>query len=356
MKTNLFAPLKLRSVTFKNRIFLSPMDQYSAENGLPNLWHTVHYGARAVGGAACLIQEATAVLPEGRITPGDLGIWADVQAEALRPMVQFIKQQNCIPGIQIGHAGRKGSTAIPWKGAGYLDLNQGGWQNVAPSAEPFDSKSPVPYALTELEIQTVVQSFAAAAKRCASAGYEVIELHAAHGYLMHQFLSPLSNKRTDRYGGSLDNRMRFVLEVATAVRQAWPENLPLIARLSATDWVDEGGWDLEQSKVLCAKLKDTGVDMIDVSTGGLLPGTKIVTGPGYQVPFAESIKKAANIPVGAVGRIVNADQAEQIVANKQADAVFIGRELLRDPFWPLHAAHSLGETVPWPPQYDRAKI
>ncbi len=355
MKTNLFTPLKLRGITFKNRIFLSPMDQYSAENGLPNMWHEMHYGARAAGGAACLIQEATAVLPEGRITPGDLGIWADVQAEAFRPMVQFIKKQNCIPGIQLGHAGRKGSTAIPWKGTGYLGSSQGGWTNVAPSAEPFESGAPVPQELTELEVKDIVSAFANAAKRCAAAGYEVIELHAAHGYLMHQFLSPLSNKRTDSYGGSLENRMRFVVEVAQAVRKVWPENLPLIVRISATDWVESGGWDVEQSKTLCAKLKEVGVDLIDVSTGGLITGVKIPTGPSYQVQFAEAIKKAVDIPVGAVGQITKPDQAEKILADRSADVVFIGRELLRDPSWPLRAAHDLGEDIPWPPQYARAK-
>jgi 2,4-dienoyl-CoA reductase-like NADH-dependent reductase (Old Yellow Enzyme family) len=356
MKNNLFAPLILRGVTFKNRIFLSPMDMYSGEDGKPNFWHLAHYGSRAAGGAACIIQEATAVLPEGRITPGDLGMWDDAQVAAARPLTQFIKEQGCVPGIQLAHAGRKASTSVPWKGNGYVSPDKGGWNVVGASAIPFDDKSPAPRALSEQDIKGVVAAFVKATGRCLAAGYEVIELHAAHGYLMHQFLSPLSNQRTDRYGGSLENRMRFVLEVASAVRDAWPERLPLFVRISATDWVDKGGWDVQQSVTLCGKLKDIGVDLIDVSTGGLIPGTKIVTGPGYQVPFADAIKQGVQIPVGTVGRIVNAEQAEQILANHQADAVFLGRELMRDPYWPLHAAHILGEDVAWPKQYERGKI
>jgi len=356
MKNNLFTPFSLRGVTFKNRIFLSPMDQYSAEDGKPNIWHLTHYGARAIGGVACIIQEATAVVPEGRISPGDLGMWDKQHVVASRPLVQFIKENGAVPGIQLGHSGRKGSTSIPWKGDGYVPPTAGGWNVVAPSAIAFDDKSPTPHALSESEIQNIVAAFGAAAQRCADAGYELIELHAAHGYLMHQFLSPLSNQRTDKYGGSLENRMRFTLDVATAVRKVWPENLPLIARISATDWVDKGGWDVQQSVTLCMKLKEIGVDLIDVSTGGLIPGTKIVTGPGYQVPFADAIKQGVQIPVGTVGRIVNALQAEQIIANHQADAIVIGREMMRDPYWPLHAAHELGENIPWPVQYARAKV
>jgi 2,4-dienoyl-CoA reductase-like NADH-dependent reductase (Old Yellow Enzyme family) len=355
MKNKLFSPFALRGVTFKNRIFLSPMDQYCSEEGMPNLWHVTHYGARAVGGAACLIQEATAVAPEGRITPGDLGIWNDAQAEAIKPLVQFIREQGCVAGIQLAHAGRKGATAIPWLGTGYLNEGEGGWGNVAPSGVPFDNTAPAPRELGEQDIQSVISAFAKAAERCARAGYEVIELHAAHGYLMHEFLSPLSNRRTDKYGGSLENRMRFVLEVTEAVRRVWPERLPLFVRISATDWVDQGGWDLQQSIELCNKLKDAGVDLIDVSTGGLISGPKIITGPGYQVPFAEAIRKAVDMPVGSVGQIVNAHQAEQIVANQQADVVLIGREFMRDPYWPVHAARTLGEDVPWPKQYARAK-
>ncbi len=355
MKNVLFTPLKLRDVTFRNRIFLSPMDQYKAKDGMPNAWHLMHYGSRAVGGAGCLIQEATAVLPAGRISSGDLGMWADAHVEASKPMVRFIKEQGCIPGIQLGHSGRKGSTGIPWESTGYVAPSDGGWDVAGPSAVPFDEKSPKPCALTEQEIKAVVGAFAKAAERCAAAGYEAIDLHAAHGYLMHEFLSPLSNKRADSYGGSLENRMRLTLEIAEAVRKVWPERLPLIVRISATDWADEGGWDLDQSIVLCSKLKEKGVDLIDVSTGGLIPGTKIVTGPGYQVRFAQAIKEKVQIPVGAVGQIVNAHQAEQIVAGHQADAVFIGRAFLRDPSWPLRAAHDLGETVLWPKPYERAK-
>jgi 2,4-dienoyl-CoA reductase-like NADH-dependent reductase (Old Yellow Enzyme family) len=356
MKNNLFTPLTLRTITFKNRIFLSPMDQYSSEDAKPNLWHLTHYGSRAAGGAACIIQEATAVLPDGRISSGDLGMWDDAHVAAARPLVQFIKENGAVPGIQLGHAGRKGSTSIPWKGEGYVAMTGGGWNVVAPSAIPFDDKSPTPRALGEQDIHGIIVAFAKAAERCLAAGYEVIELHAAHGYLMHQFLSPLSNQRTDRYGGSPENRMRFVLEIASAVRKVWPEHLPLFVRISATDWVDKGGWDVQQSVELCSKLKEIGVDFIDVSTGGLIPGTKIITGPGYQVPFADSIKQGVRIPVGAVGRIVNAEQAEQIIANHQADAVLIGREFMRDPYWPLHAAYALGEDIPWPKQYGRAKL
>ncbi|MFA4994569.1 MAG: NADH:flavin oxidoreductase/NADH oxidase [Bdellovibrionales bacterium] len=355
MKNNLFTPFTLRGITFKNRIFLSPMDQYSSEDGRPNIWHLAHYGSRAIGGVACVIQEATAVLPEGRISPGDLGMWDNAHVIASRPLVQFIKECGAVPGVQLGHSGRKGSTSIPWMGTGCVSKEKGGWDVVAPSALAFDDKSPTPRALGEQEIQNIVAAFAKAAERCVDAGYEVIELHAAHGYLMHQFLSPISNQRTDKYGGSLENRMRFVLEVAAAVRKAWPDQLPLLARISATDWVDKGGWDVQQSVALCSRLKEIGVDFIDVSTGGLIPGTKIVTGPGYQVPFADAIKQGVQIPVGTVGRIVSAQQAEQIIANHQADAVVIGRELMRDPYWPLHAAHELGEDVQWPVQYERAK-
>ena len=356
MKNNLFTPFTLRGVTFKNRIFVSPMDMYSSEDGKPTFTHLVHYGSRVVGGAACIIQEATAVLPEGRITPGDLGLWDDTQVNAYRPLVQFIKENGAVPGIQLGHAGRKASTNLPWKGPGYLGLEQGGWATVAPSAMPFDINSPMPRALTEQDIQVIVTAFAKAAERCLAIGYEVIELHAAHGYLMHQFLSPLSNQRTDRYGGSLENRMRFVLDIAGAVRKVWPERLPLFVRISASDWVEGAGWTVHQSVTLCTKLKEIGVDLIDVSTGGLIPGVKMVTGPGYQVPFADAIRQGVQIPVGTVGRITCAEQAEQIIANHQADAIFLGRTLLRDPYWPLHAAHALGEDVEWPKQYERAKL
>ncbi len=353
MTGGLFAPLTLRGVTFKNRIFLSPMDQYSAKDGVPNAWHMTHYGARAVGGAACLIQEVTAVLPEGRISSGDLGLWDDEQAEAFRPLTQFIKEQGCVPGIQIGHAGRKGSTSVPWKGTGYVSPSHGGWNVVAPSDVPFDPQSPTPHALSEDEIGAVVAAFAKTVERCVVAGYEVVELHAAHGYLMHEFLSPLTNRRTDRYGGSLENRMRLVLEVAEAARRILPDRLPLFVRISATDWAGEGGWNVEQSVVLCKKLKDIGVDFIDVSTGGLIPDAKIPTGPRYQVPFAEAIKEGVQMPVGTVGQITEAVQAEKIISSRQTDVVLIGRAMLRDPYWPLHAAQALGEKMEAPNQYKR---
>ena len=352
MKTNLFSPLTLRGLTFRNRIFMAPMCLYVAPDAMPAPWHLVHYGSRAVGGAACLIQEATGVTPEGRISTHDLGMWSDAQAEAAKPLVRFIKESGCVPGIQLGHAGRKASTAP--KG-GYVAPDQGGWELVAPSAIAFDAKSPTPRALKLPEIRAIVDAFATAAQRCLVAGYEVIEIHAAHGYLLHQFLSPLSNHREDEYGGSLENRMRLVLEVASAVRDVWPDHLPLFVRISATDWVEEGGWDVPQSVALCRKLKEIGVDLIDVSSGGLIPGTKIITGPGYQIPFAEAVGQSVQIPVGTVGQIVNPVQAEQIVANRQADAIFIGRELMRDPYWPLHAAVTLGEDVTWPTPYIRAK-
>lgn len=355
MKNALFSPLTLREITFKNRIFMSPMCEYCSADGTPNAWHLAHYGSRAIGGVGCIIQEATAVLPEGRITPADLGLWDDAQIASFQPLVRFIKENGAVPGIQLAHAGRKASTSVPWKGTGYVGVQSGGWNIVGASPLPFDEKSPSPRALTEDDIQNVIQAFAKGARRCLEAGYEVVELHAAHGYLMHQFLSPLSNRRTDRYGGSLENRMRLTLEISAAVRDVWPERLPLIVRISATDWVEAGGWDVQQSVVLCSELKKIGVDLIDVSTGGLIPGAKIVTGPGYQVPFADAIRQGVQMPVGAVGQIVSPAQAEQIVANRQADVVFLGRELMRDPHWPLHAARTLGADIAWPAQYLRAK-
>ncbi len=355
MKNHLFAPFRLRGVTFKNRIFMSPMDTYSSEEGRPNFWHFSHYGARAVGGVSCIIQEATAVLPEGRITPGDLGLWDDAQVSAYHPLVQFIKENGVVPGIQLGHAGRKASSHIPWKGSGYIGPEHGGWDLVAPSPLPFDQNWPAPRELSLPQIKAIIAAFGKAAERAHEAGFEVIELHAAHGYLLHQFLSPLSNHRIDDYGGSLENRMRFVLEVAETVRKRWPDNLPLFVRISATDWIEKGGWTVQQSVALCTHLKEIGVDFIDVSTGGLVPGAKIVTGPGYQVPFADAIRQGVQIPVGTVGHITCAEQAEQIIANQQADAVMIGRELLRDPYWPLRSARILDEDIHWPPQYERAK-
>lgn len=354
MTSNLFTPFKLRSIEFRNRIFVSPMCQYSSQDGIPQAWHLVHLGSRAVGGAACVIQEATAVSAEGRISPSDAGIWNDAQMEAYKPITRFIKEQGAVPGIQIAHAGRKASMPAPWDGNKGLDETQGGWPVVAPSALPFNDDYPKPRVLTETEIGAVVQSFVQAAKRSLAAGYEVIEIHAAHGYLLHEFLSPLSNQRTDRYGGSLENRMRLTLEVAEAVRKIWPDHLPVLTRISASDWA-EGGWDIQQSIELCKKLKVIGIDLIDTSSGGLVPYAKIPAAPNYQVPFAAAIRKDADMPTGAVGMITAPEQAETIIAQKQADVVLLARELLRDPYWPLHAAQALGTDIDWPKQYDRAK-
>jgi len=354
MKSNLFSPLKLRGNTFKNRIFMAPMCQYCSDYGAPNQWHLVNYGSRAAGGTACIIQEATAVLPEGRISPADLGMWNDALVAASVPLTSFLKSCDCIPGIQLAHAGRKASTGIPWLHSGALLKEQGGWEVVAPSPLPFDEKAPVPQKLTVQDIKDIVQAFAKAAERSVAAGYEVIELHAAHGYLMHEFLSPLTNKRTDEYGGSLENRIRIVVDTAAAMRKAIGEDLPLLVRISASDWSD-GGWDVEQSIILCKRLKEVGVDLMDVSSGGLIPSAHIVTGPGYQVPFSEAIRQSANMATGTVGQITSAEQAEQIISNHQADVVFLGRELMRDPYWPLHAASKLKAEIDWPKQYLRAK-
>lgn len=352
--SKLFSPFKLRNVEFKNRIFVSPMCQYSAKDGMAETWHLVHLGARAVGGAGMVMVEATAVLPEGRISPYDLGIWSDHHTEALAPIALFIHKQGSVPAIQLAHAGRKASTDAPWLSRSPLTPDNGGWQVVAPSAIPFSNGSPIPRELTLAEIDSVVDAFVAAAQRALTAGFKVIEIHMAHGYLLHEFLSPLSNQRKDNYGGSLENRARLPLRVTNAVRAVWPHNLPLFVRISASDWVD-GGWDLAQSVQLCHWLKEAGVDLIDCSSGGMTPDAKIPAGPGFQTPFASAIRKEVGMAVGAVGLITAAEQAEQIVATTQADAVFLARELLRDPYWPLHAARQLGVDIAWPPQYDRAK-
>ncbi len=352
--STLFSSFKLREVEFKNRIFVSPMCQYSAHDGTADTWHLVHLGSRAVGGAALVMVEATAITPEGRISPHDMGIWSDAHAEALAPIARFIRAQGSVAAIQLAHAGRKASTDAPWLSRGALSPDNGGWQVVAPSALAFSASSPLPRALTENELDTVVADFVAATKRSLAAGFEVIELHMAHGYLLHQFLSPLSNQRVDNYGGSLENRARLSMRVARAVREIIPPNLPLLVRISATDWV-EGGWDLPQSIQLCRWLKEAGVDFIDCSTGGLVPDAKIPVAPGFQTPLATAIKNQVGIAVGAVGLITAAAQAEQIIATGQADVVLLARELLRDPYWPLHAARELGANVPWPKQYERAK-
>jgi 2,4-dienoyl-CoA reductase-like NADH-dependent reductase (Old Yellow Enzyme family) len=351
----LFSPLRLRGTDFRNRIFVSPMCQYSSLDGLPTAWHTVHLGSRAVGGAGLVMVEATAVTPEGRISPDDSGIWSDAHAEAFAPVTRFMEEQGAVPGIQLAHAGRKASTDLPWKGGGPLAPAERGWEPVAPSPEPFAPGHPVPRELSPAEIDGVVEAFVLAARRSLAAGFKVVEIHMAHGYLLHEFLSPLSNRRTDDYGGRLENRMRLPLRVAEAVRSVWPEALPLFVRISAVDW-KEGGWDLAQSVELSRRLKGLGVDLIDCSAGFLVPGEKIPAGPGYQVPFAETVRREAEIATGAVGYICDPFQAEQIVATGEADAVFPAREMLRDPYWPLHAARELGVDVPWPVQYERAKV
>ncbi len=301
-----------------------------------------------------MIQEATAVVPEGRITPSDAGLWSEAHTDAYKPIVKFIKSHGAIPGIQLAHAGRKASVMPPWEGNRGLDTQNGGWETVAPSALAFDKDYPMPRALEVHDIENLVAAFAKAAERSRAAGFEVVEIHAAHGYLLHEFLSPLSNTRTDHYGGSLENRMRLTLEISAAVRRQWPQDLPVFVRISASDWV-EGGWDLEQSITLSAKLKKLGIDLIDASSGGNISSAKIAVGPGYQVPFADAIKKKALILTGAVGMITEARQAEHIIASGQADVVLLARELLRDPYWPLHAAGILGADVAWPQQYERAK-
>lgn len=350
----LFDPLKIRGVEFRNRIFVSPMCEYSSTDGLPNDWHLVHLGSRAVGGAGLVFTEATAVSPEGRISPSDTGIWSSAHAGAFARIAAFVRAHGAVPGMQLAHAGRKASTAVPWKGGGSLAPDEGAWQTVAPSAVPFDAGWHTPHALTAAELEDVLNQWIAGARLALDAGFDVIELHMAHGYLLHQFLSPLSNRRDDEYGGSLENRMRFPLEVAAAVRDVWPERLPLFVRISATDWTD-GGWDIDQSVQLAARLRDIGVDLIDCSSGGNVPHAKIPVGPGYQVPFAERIRRDAKIATGAVGMITEAQQANEILASGKADAVIMARELLRDPYWPLHAAKALGVEVPWPNQYLRAK-
>ncbi|HLQ27356.1 MAG TPA: NADH:flavin oxidoreductase/NADH oxidase [Acidiferrobacterales bacterium] len=350
----LFSPFKLRGVEFKNRIFVSPMCEYSSIDGLANHWHLVHLGSRAVGGAALVMTEAAGVSPEGRISPDDLGIWSDAHGEVLRPIVKFIKSQNAVPGMQLAHAGRKASTDVPWRGGKPLTLNARGWQPIAPSALPFAPGYPTPREMTAADLDKVEMEFAEATRRALAAGFKVIEIHMAHGYLLHNFLSPLSNQRHDDFGGSLENRVRFPLRIARAVREVWPEDLPVAVRISASDWV-EGGWDLTQSIQFSRWLKELGIDLIDCSSGGTVIDAKIPAGPGFQTPFATAIRQQVGIATGAVGFITDPFQAEQIVATGLADAVFLARQLLRDPYWPLHAAQALGVDVAWPAQYERAK-
>lgn len=350
----LFSPLTLRSITFRNRIFVSPMCQYSSHDGLPTDWHLVHLGSRAVGGAGLVMVEASAVSPEGRISPDDSGIWSDAHAEAFAPITRFIREQGAVPGIQLAHAGRKGSCSLPWLGGGPLGMEACGWQPLGPGNVPFDVGHPVPRALTLGELDEIEVQFRAAAHRSFAAGFQMVELHMAHGYLLHEFLSPLVNHRDDNYGGSLENRLRFPLRVARAIREEWPSELPLFVRISATDWV-EGGWDIDQSVVLARQLKEIGVDLIDCSSGFAVPNEPVPFGPGFQVPFAARVRTEAGIPSGAVGFITEPAQAEQIVATGQADVVLLGREMLRDPYWPLQAAKTLHVDAPWPNPYLRAK-
>lgn len=352
--SKLFTPFTLRETTFSNRVFVSPMCQYSAIAGMPGHWHLVHLGSRAVGGAGLVMVEATAVSAEGRITPGDLGIWSDAHADALRPIAGFIAAHGAVPGIQLAHAGRKASTEAPWLGGAYLPVDKGGWQTLAPSALAQTAEHAPPKALELNEIEAIVEQFRQAAGRALAAGFEVLELHCAHGYLLHEFLSPLSNRRTDEYGGSLENRCRLPLKIAGVLRDLWPQDKPLFVRISASDWV-AGGWEIVQSIQFSRWLKDIGVDLIDCSSGGLVADAKIPAGPGYQTAFAAAIRAQAGIATGAVGMITSAAQAETILVTGQADAVFLARELLRDPYWPLQAARELRSDIDWPVQYARAK-
>ncbi len=350
----LFEPLKLRSLTARNRIFVAPMCMYSCDDGHVNDWHLVHLGGLATGGAGLVMAEATAVLPEGRISPDDAGLWSDAHIADWQRVTRFVAAHGAIPAVQLAHAGRKSSTSPPWQGGKPVLPEDGGWQTLAPSAVAF-GHSPAPVAMTLDEIDAVVAAFGTATQRAHAAGFQCVEVHAAHGYLLHQFLSPLANHRTDDYGGSLANRMRLPLRVAQAVREAFPHDLPVFVRISATDWKD-GGWDLAGSIALCQELNALGIDLIDVSTGALVHDAVVPVGPGFQVPFAAAIRQHAGIATGAVGMITAPAQAEQIVATEQADVVFLARELLRDPRWPLRAARVLGADVVWPDQYLRGKI
>jgi len=350
----LFEPLKIRNITLKNRIAVAPMCQYSAEDGFVNDWHLVHLGSRAVGGAGLIITEATAVTPEGRITPKDLGIWKDEHIEGLKRITSFMDSFGAVPGIQLAHAGRKASSHIPWEGGEALKPEEGAWQTLGPSAIPFKQGAPAPVEMSKEQIAQLIQDFKTAAQRALQAGFKVAEVHAAHGYLLHEFYSPLSNQRTDEYGGSFENRIRLTIEVTEAVREVWPEEYPVFVRISATDWT-EGGWTGEDSVALAQVLKSKGVDLIDCSTGGNITGVRIPLVPLYQVPFAEQVKKGAGIMTGAVGLITTPEECERILQEEQADLIMLARQILRDPYFSLHAARELGVDVPWPSQYLRAK-
>jgi 2,4-dienoyl-CoA reductase-like NADH-dependent reductase (Old Yellow Enzyme family) len=352
--SRLFSPLKLREVTFPNRVFVSPMCQYSSDDGMPNEWHFVHLGSRAVGGAGLVCVEAAGVTPVGRITPWDAGIWSEAHARAWKPIADFVRAHGSVPAIQIAHAGRKASCDKPWRGGKSLDAAAGGWTSLGPSALAFGHYA-VPREMTIDEVRATVGDFERAARHALAAGFDVVEIHGAHGYLLHNFCSPLSNLRTDEYGGSFENRIRLPLEVARAVRAAWPANKPVFYRVSATDWY-EGGWDLAQTIELCRRLKELGIDLVDCSSGGNIHDQKIVLGPGYQVQFAEAVRREAQVPTIAVGLISDAVQAEQIVSHGQADAVMLARAMLRDPYWPRHAARELKVELEWPDQYKRADV
>ena len=354
MSSHLFSPLRLRSLTLPNRIFVSPMCQYSSENGMPNQWHFVHLGSRAIGGAGLICVEASGVTPEGRITPWDAGLWSQEHALAWKPIADFMRSHGSVPAIQLAHAGRKASCDAPWRGGKPLMVTDGGWETMGPSAIPFGDYPP-PRPMSVGEIEATIEHFRRAARLALNAGFEVVEVHGAHGYLLHNFCSPLSNHRTDEWGGSLDNRMRFPLAVARAVREAWPADKPVFYRVSATDWA-EGGWDLPQAIELAKRLKALGIDLIDCSSGGNAAHQKIALGPGYQVPFADAIRREAGIPTAAVGLISEAVQAEEILSLGRADLVCMARAMLRDPYWPRHAAKELRVELAWPDPYKRADV
>ena len=354
---NLFDPLKIRDITFRNRIAVSPMCEYSSEDGFASDWHLVHLGCRAVGGAAAVLTEAIAVVPEGRISPADLGIWKDAHINNLARIVRFIRQQGAVAGTQLAHAGFKASTSAPWVGDGKpVSVAEGGWRpTFSSTSKGFTPESIPPEALTVEAIARLAHCFAEAARRSLEAGYELVEIHGAHGYLVHQFLSPLVNTRTDQYGGSFENRTRFLREILAAVRHVWPERLPLWLRITASDWT-EGGWTIEDSVALARQVKPLGVDLVDASSGGIVPRAKIPVGPGYQTAFAERIRRDTGILTGAVGMITSPEQAQHIIATGQADVVLLARQLLREPYWPLRAAHVLKQNVQWPKQYERARF
>lgn len=352
-EVDLLSPLTLRGVTLRNRIAMSPMCQYSALDGMPDDWHLVHLGSRAAGGVGLVIVEATAITPDGRISPGDLGIWSDAHADAFRRIAAFVESQGAVPGIQLAHAGRKASCDVPWRGGAQLGLGQGGWETVGPSPVAFQDGERAPRELAARELDGIVDAFEAAARRALAAGFEVLEIHAAHGYLLHEFLSPLANRRTDDYGGALENRMRLTLRVAERLRNVMPADVPLFLRVSATDWV-EGGWDAAQSVELARRVKDLGVDLVDTSSGGMTPSAQIPVGKGYQVPLARRIRDDAKIATGAVGLITDVEQANDIVTGGDADLVIIGRELLRDPYWAIKAAQALEGEPAWPIPYGYA--